>query len=231
MIGAETVLAVIPARGGSKGVMRKNIRPLAGKPLLAWSIEAARLCPEIDRLILSSEDDEIIATARAHGCEVPFPRPPELAGDDARAIDVALHLLDTLPESYDWLLWLQPTSPLRCAEDIRNALRLAVERRADSVVGVTPADKSPYWMFHVQADGAMEPVLSGDATRRNRQELPPVCQLNGALNLVRTAWIRQSHRFIDARTLAYVMPPERSLDIDSERDFLVAEWWLRASGV
>ncbi|MEO5345222.1 MAG: acylneuraminate cytidylyltransferase family protein [Magnetococcus sp. YQC-9] len=226
MIGHETVLAVIPARGGSKGVKRKNIRPLTGKPLLAWTIEAARNCPEIDRLILSSEDAEIIATARAWGCEVPFARPMELAGDEARASDVALHLLSTLPESYDWLLWLQPTSPLRTGADISAALHLAASQPIDSLVSVTPVEKSPYWMFHLQSDGAMQPLLPGDATRRNRQELPPVHQLNGAINLVRTQWFRASHRFIDSDTRAYVMPAERSLDIDTERDFRLAEWWL-----
>ncbi|MBF0213572.1 MAG: acylneuraminate cytidylyltransferase family protein [Magnetococcales bacterium] len=226
MIQDATVLAVIPARGGSKGVPRKNIRPLAGKPLLAWSIEAALACPEIDRLVLSSEDEEIMAVARQWGCDVPFPRPAELATDDALSLDVAMHLLATLPEPYDFLVWLQPTSPLRAPEDISRCLRLCMESGAQSAVTVTPAEKSPHWMYHVEPSGAMRPLLAGDATRTNRQALPPVYQLNGAVYVARIPWMRQAGRMMNERSLACVMPAERSIDIDSERDFHLAEWWL-----
>ncbi|MBF0189993.1 MAG: acylneuraminate cytidylyltransferase family protein [Magnetococcales bacterium] len=226
MMQEATVLAVIPARGGSKGVIRKNIRPLGGKPLLAWTIEAALACPQIDRVILSSEDEEIMATARQWGCEVPFPRPMALAGDETRAIDVALHLLATLPERYDFLVWLQPTSPLRTPQDITACLRLCVEHNAHSAVTVTQVDKSPHWMFHVAPSGTMRPVLPGDATLSNRQSLPPVHRLNGAVYVANTTWLRHSGRFVDAQTLACIMPPERSLDIDSEADLHMAAWWL-----
>ncbi|MBF0295824.1 MAG: acylneuraminate cytidylyltransferase family protein [Magnetococcales bacterium] len=229
MIHGASVLAVIPARGGSRGVARKNIRMVAGKPLLAWTIEAARGCPEIDRLVLSSEDAEIIAIARQWGCECPFPRPPELAADHTLAIDVALHLLATLPERYDYLVWLQPTAPLRTAQDITDCLELCVREGADSCVTVTPAEKPPWWMFFVDEAGAMRPVLPGDHTRANRQDLPRAHLLNGAVLVARTDWLQRSARFMDAHTRALVMPPERSLDIDSERDLLVAEWLLSRS--
>ncbi|MBF0126783.1 MAG: acylneuraminate cytidylyltransferase family protein [Magnetococcales bacterium] len=226
MIDGASVLAVIPARGGARGVARKNVRMVAGKPLLAWTIEAALACPELDRLILSSEDAEIIATARQWGCESPVPRPPELATDHALAIDVALHLLTALPERYDYLVWLQPTSPLRQGEDISRCLQLCVRERAMSAVTVTRAEKPPHWMYFVADSGAMRPVLPGDHTRVNRQDLPGAYVLNGAVLVVRTAWLRQSARFMDENTKALVMPPQRSLDIDTERDLFLADWLL-----
>src|SRR5262245_25182815 len=128
MIDAKRVLGLITARGGSKGVPRKNVRPLGGKPLLAWTIEAARNAPVIDRLILSSDDAEIIEVARAWGCEVPFVRPPELATDTADSVEVVRHALSTLGEDYDYVVLLQPTSPLRTGEDIENCVRLCDAR-------------------------------------------------------------------------------------------------------
>ncbi|MEO5334745.1 MAG: acylneuraminate cytidylyltransferase family protein [Magnetococcus sp. YQC-5] len=231
MIDSASVLAVIPARGGSKGLPRKNIRQMAGKPLLAWTIEAALACPEIDRLILSSDDEEIIAIARQWGCHSPFPRPKNLAQDDTLSIDVALHLLATLPEQYDYLIWLQPTSPLRTATDISDCLHLCVKHQAMSAVTVTPTDKSPYWMFFVDDCGAMRPILPGDHTQANRQELPVAYGLNGAVYVVKTSWLQQSRRFMDQNTLACVMPPQRSVDIDSERDLFLAEWLLSAQNM
>ncbi|MBF0439711.1 MAG: acylneuraminate cytidylyltransferase family protein [Magnetococcales bacterium] len=226
MINGCSVLAVIPARGGSKGVERKNIRMLAGKPLLAWTIEAARACPEIDRVILSSEDEEIMDVARQLGCEVPYVRPYWLAQDDTRAIDVALHLLETLSERYDYLVWLQPTSPLRSADDISACLQLCVRHGAMSAVTVALVDKSPYWIYFVDSSGGMQPLLPGEMRHDNRQKMPPVHALNGAVYVANTAWLQRTARFVDDHTKAYVMPMERSVDIDTHRDFFLAEWFL-----
>lgn len=227
MIGTAKILAVIPARGGSKGIARKNIRPVAGKPLIAWTIEAAQATPEIDRLILSSEDEEIITTARLFGCECPFPRPLELAQDNSTAIEVALHLLANLQEQYDYLVWLQPTSPLRTPDDILACMRLCVHDQTMSVVSVSLVEKNPGWMFYLDETNTLSPVLPlADHTRSNRQQLPQAYALNGAVYVTKIDWLLQSARFMDQHTKAYIMPPERSVDIDSQRDLLWAEWLL-----
>lgn len=222
MIGTKTVLAIIPARGGSKGVPRKNIRDVAGKPLIAWTIEAARKSVYIDRLILSSDDAEIIWVAGEWGCEAPFVRPAELARDDTPGIDPVLHALGALPDKYDYVVLLQPTSPLRAAQDIDGCIERCCLTAADSCVSVTVPDKSPFWMFTLDDRGEMRPLLETSGQYTRRQNLPAVYALNGAVYVARTAWLAASRSFIAAGTLACVMPSERSLDIDSETDLLLA---------
>lgn len=217
MIDGKQVLAVIPARGGSKGVPGKNIRAVGGKPLIAWTIEAARNSRFVDRVILSSDDQEIMHVAREHGCEVPFEREARLAEDDTPTIDVVLDALDRCP-GYDWVLLLQPTSPLRTASDIDQAIERCVQHRAPACVSVCPAQESPYWMFTVQADAQLQPLLP-DVRLTRRQDLPPVYSLNGAIYLARTEWLRQEKKFISQGTVAYEMPVQRSVDLDTESDF------------
>lgn len=222
MIAGQRVLGVIPARGGSKGVPRKNIRPLAGKPLLAWSCAAALACPQIDRLVISSDDAEIIQVAKQWGCEAPFVRPQDLASDHAVAIDVALHVLATLPEHYDFMVWLQPTSPFRTGDDITACLNLCVERQASSCVSVSPTAKTPFWTFFHKEDGRLQPILGPEALLLNRQDLPQTYALNGAIYVAKTHWLKAGRQFMDADSLAYIMPQERAIDIDTETDFLLA---------
>lgn len=222
MIGKQTVVAVIPARGGSKGLPRKNILDLAGKPLIAWTIEAARACPYIDRLVLSSDDAEIMATARQWGCEVPFVRPKGLADDDASSMDVALHALKTLEQSFDYLVWLQPTSPLRQSGDISACLEICHQHQAPACVSVTEAGKSPYWMYYISDDNDLNPVMPRDLTALRRQELPAAFTLNGAVYVSRIDRMRQTRRFMNGGAKAYLMPADRSIDIDSELDFKIA---------
>ncbi|MBF0371189.1 MAG: acylneuraminate cytidylyltransferase family protein [Magnetococcales bacterium] len=222
MIGGKKVLGVIPARGGSKGVPRKNIRDLGGKPLIAWTIEAAKACPHIDRLVLSSEDEEIMAVAREWGCEVPFPRPKELAGDNTLAIDVALHLLESLQERYEFMVWLQPTSPLRSSEDITRCLELCLEEGVPGSITVCDAGKSPYWMYEVEASGNMTPILKRDITGLQRQDLPQAYTLNGAVHVARVDYVLNKRKFPNGNSKAYIMPPNRSIDIDTELDFKIA---------
>ncbi|MBF0162244.1 MAG: acylneuraminate cytidylyltransferase family protein [Magnetococcales bacterium] len=224
----QSVLAIIPARGGSKGLPGKNILPLAGKPLIAWSIETARACPEIDRLILSSDDAEIIATAQAWGCEVPFIRPPHLANDTASTLAVLLHALESLPERYEWLVLLQPTSPLRWAADISACLEICRREAAPACVTVT-ATKTPLWSYFLEADGRMVPILGRDNTRVGRQQLPAAYQLNGAVYVARCDWFQQQQTFVHAETRAHVMPPERSVDIDTAFDLRWAEFLWHSS--
>jgi CMP-N,N'-diacetyllegionaminic acid synthase len=217
-----SVLGLIPARAGSKGVARKNLRELAGKPVLAWTVEAALACQLLDRVLVSTDDDEIAAFARACGAEVPFARPAELANDDTPDLPVYRHALEALGDEFDVVAWLRPTAPLRTADDIAAAVRLLDETGADCVRSVCEAEHSPYWMGRVE-EGRLVPLL-GDPPPR-RQLLPPVYRLNGAVDAVRCASVGDELFGGDVR--AYVMPRERSVDLDTELDFLLAEALLR----
>lgn len=217
MIDGRSVLAVIAARGGSKGLPGKNILPVGGKPLLAWTIEAARGAACIDRLVLSSDDEAIIAVARAHGCEVPFRRPPELATDEAASIDVVLHALDALP-GHDIVVLLQPTSPLRTAADIDAACARLARKAVPACVSVSPAEQSPYWMYRLDACQVLLPLLEAPPGVVRRQDLPPVYALNGAIYAADVAWLRCTRAFVTHETVALVMPTERSIDIDTSDD-------------
>jgi len=222
MIGNKKILAVIPARGGSKGLPRKNVLPLAGKPLIAWTIEAALACSFIDRLVLSSDDPEIMSIAKLWGCEVPFVRPDELAGDQARSVDVALHALDSLGGGFDYLLSLQPTSPLRLTADINATVTLCHETEAPACVTVSETGKSPYWTYFVEAEQRMAPIMGRDMPRVRRQNLPVAHALNGAVHIAHIDWLRKAKKFLGPDTRAQVMPPERSIDIDTDLDFKLA---------
>ncbi|MDP3871348.1 MAG: acylneuraminate cytidylyltransferase family protein [Methyloversatilis sp.] len=224
MIDGATVLAIIPARGGSKGVPGKNIRRAGGKPLIAWTIEAASASSLIDRVVLSSDDEKIINVARAHGCEVPFVRDLALAGDDTPAIDVVVDVLDRCGDP-TWVVLLQPTSPLRTAADIDGAIRLCVAREAFSCVSVCAVQQSPYWMFQLSDDHRLLPLFPEAAITR-RQDLPEVHALNGAVYVARADWLRQERRFVASGTIGYEMPLERSLDIDTESDFMHLKYLL-----
>ncbi|MBF0184166.1 MAG: acylneuraminate cytidylyltransferase family protein [Magnetococcales bacterium] len=226
MIAGQSVLAVMPARGGSKGLPGKNCRLLHGKPLLAWTIAVARQCTAIDRLILSSEDATIIATAEQWGCEVPFIRPAHLATDSASGIDVLRHALQSLPQRYEWLVLLQPTSPLRLAEDITACLQRCQQEQAPACVAVTPV-KTPYWSYFLTENQELQPVMGQDATRVGRQQLPVAYALNGAVYVARCDWFMQQGGFVGPGTRAHVMPPERSVDIDTLFDWQWAEWLLQ----
>ena len=222
MIGDETVLAIIPARGGSKRLPRKNLRELAGKPLIAWTIEAARGSRYLDRVMLSSEDEEIMGVARALGCEVPFARPAELATDEAPGIAPVLDALSRLP-GYAWVVLLQPTSPLRSAEDIDGCIETCVRLKAPACVSVTLSPKKPYWMYAIGERGKLVPLAEAP-----KSAPPPTAHvLNGAMFMARTDWLLEHRDFISVDTVAHVMPPERSVDIDDALDFEFAGFLLQ----
>ncbi len=221
MIDGQRILAMIPARGGSKGVPGKNLRPLGGKPLIAWTIETARRSGLIDRLVLSSDDAEIIRVARAWGCEAPFVRPPELARDDTPGIAPAQHCVRAIP-GYDYLVILQPTSPFRTADDIDGAIARCVGRRAKALVSVSEAAQHPSWMFSLDASDHLTPLLA-EAPPARRQELSEVFALNGAIYVARCDWLAETQTLLGPDTLAYVMDRKRALDIDTALDFAVAE--------
>jgi CMP-N,N'-diacetyllegionaminic acid synthase len=218
MIGHRKVLALVPARGGSKGLPGKNILPVEGRPLLAWTIDAARAARVIDRIVLSSDDEDIMAAARACGCEVPFRRPSALATDTATSIDVVIHALDQLP-GYEIVVLLQPTSPLRTAVDIDAAAEKLAASGAPACVSVRTAEETPYWMYFLGTNDSLRAVIETPDGITRRQDLPSVYTLNGAIYFADTQWLRRTRTFVTRETVGYVMPPERSLDIDTRADF------------
>ncbi|RZI99505.1 MAG: acylneuraminate cytidylyltransferase family protein [Brevundimonas sp.] len=224
MIGGRSVLAVITARGGSKGLPRKNLAPFRGAPLIAWTIRAAQAARSIDRLILSSDDPEIIETARALGCEAPFRRAPELASDTAASIDVLLDAADRVP-GYDIVVLLQPTSPLRTAEDIEETLAAMAEGGAPGAVSVSEAPCHPYLIFGRDAAGRLSPFVEKPAELGwRRQDLPPAYRVNGAVYAADLTWLRACRSLcVAGETAAYEMPVDRSIDIDTLKDLQAAE--------
>jgi CMP-N-acetylneuraminic acid synthetase len=222
---AMDCLALIPARGGSKGIPRKNVRVFSGRPLIEWTIDAARKSDVPARVVVSTEDPEIAAISRRAGAEVPFTRPARLALDESTAIDVVLSALDWFEEHERWIpetvLLLQPTSPLRSADDLRGAAQRLVASGADAVVSVQRAQENPFWMKTTDDAGRLHNLLEAPSLRR--QDLPSVYLLNGAIYLTKTAALRQHRSFSPPDTVAYVMPIERSVDIDTEADWQCAE--------
>lgn len=221
------ILAIIPARGGSKGVPRKNLRELAGKPLIAWTIEEAKKSRHIERVILSSEDDEIIEVAKQYGCEVPFKRPIELAQDDTPGIEPVLHAIEQCP-GYDYVVLLQPTSPLRTVEDIDGCIEKLLSIGGDFCVSVTEPEKSPYWMYTLEND-KMVPLLAQDRLITRRQDLTKCYVLNGAVYVAQVKKLVERKSFLVDDTLAYIMKPEHSLDIDTLVDLKICEGLLKSN--
>jgi CMP-N,N'-diacetyllegionaminic acid synthase len=224
VISGKKVLAVITARGGSKGIPRKNIREIGGKPLIAWSIEAAKKSKYIDKLVLSSEDPEIISVAKGLGCEAPFVRPKELAQDDTPGVDPVLHALEKL-EGYDYVVLLQPTSPLRSAGDIDACIENCVKQKASSCVSVSEPSKSPYLTYKMDTKSLLLPLLKGKFQRR--QDLPQAYGVNGAVYVAKSEWLKNKKGFMGEDTIGYVMPPERSIDVDTELDIVFVEALLK----
>jgi N-acylneuraminate cytidylyltransferase len=222
MIRDKKVLGIIPARGGSKGVPRKNIRVVAGKPLIAWTIEEAKKSKFIDRLILSSNDAEIIAVAREWGCDVPFIRPSELSQDGTPGVEPVIHALMELPD-YDYVVMLQPTSPLRSVGDIDGCIEKCINSNSNACVSVVEPDKSPYWMYFLDDRDKMTPFVETQEQFLRRQDLPKVYSLNGAVYVAEKNWLIQGRSFLTRETVGYEMPIERSLDIDTNIDFNIAE--------
>lgn len=217
MFQNKKILAIIPARGGSKGVPRKNIRLAGGKPLISWIIEAAQKSVYIDRLILSSDDDEIIQVAQKCGCEVPFIRPYELAQDNSSISDVVLHALNQIP-GYDYVMVLQPTSPLTIEDDIDGCIELCISSGYKSLVSVTEPNKSPYWMFKMGPSNQLEPILGQKYLQKRRQDLPSAYIPTGAVYIAESIWFLHNKSFYSEMTSGYIIPSRRSLDIDTEDD-------------
>lgn len=225
MINNNKILAVIPARGGSKGIPRKNIKQLGGKPLIAWTIEEAQKSKYIDRLILSSEDEEIISVAKSYGCDVPFVRPIALAQDETPGIAPILHALQQTP-GYDIVVVLQPTSPLRKVNDIDDSLAFLEQRQAAVCISISEVTKNPYWMFTLDGNLNLHKILETNNMIARRQDLPKIYAPNGALYISKIEYIKKYNSFYTKDTLGYIMPAERAHDIDIELDFLICNHLL-----
>lgn len=237
MPDVHQVLALIPARGGSKGIPRKNLVPLAGLPLIAHTIRAALGAPEISRVIVSTEDQEIADISRSYGAEVPFLRPAALARDDTPSYEVVKHALGWLAQNQNYrpteLVLLQPTSPLRQACHIQAALEIFRAGNHDSVVSVTLVDQHPFWMFSLNDERTLEPFIKEHPSVLRRQDLPPLYRLNGAVYVTSPHIIFTTDGLVGRKIGAYVMPEELSLDIDQPKDLIEAEasmeWLKKAS--
>lgn len=227
MVGPESaVIAIVPARGGSKGLPGKNLRSLAGKPLIIHTLECARATRHIDRIIVSTDDEAIAAVARSvPGVEVPFRRPAALADDTAGAIDVYFHAVDWL-EAYESrrpasICALLPTAPLRLPADIDACIDL-FERRQASVVLSVVAAKPAAWQQMLGDDARLGPVPGIEASIENRQGLGRVVVPNGAIQVLDIAALARAWTYFGPRSYGYEMPADRSIDIDTEADFRIA---------
>lgn len=225
------VLAVVPARGGSKGLPRKNLALIDGHPLVGHAIRAARACPLLTRIVLSSEDEAVCEVAREYGADVPFIRPSDLAGDEAKSIDVTLHALEFVEQeegrSYDAVCLLEPTSPLRTSEDVTAAVKLLSDSGADAVISVYRIETPhPFKTLEI-VDGHLRPFLPQWRPNLLRQELPPVYAVNGAVYCVRRAALTRDRSFWGQCAAPYVMPGIRSINIDTEIDLEFAEFLLK----
>lgn len=219
MFKGKTFLAVIPARGGSKRLPRKNVLDLAGNPLIAWTIEAAKNSKYIDHFVVSTDDQEISDVSKKYGAEV-LTRPGELATDTASSVDVVLHAIAAQSQSCDYVILLQPTSPLRTAEHIDEAIELLFEKSANAVISVCETDHSPLWANTLPEDGNMGSFIREEVQGKRSQDLPIFYQLNGAIYLVNAVNFKQSKSFIQAtNSYAYIMSKKDSVDIDTDLDF------------
>lgn len=220
-----TSIAIIPARSGSKGLPDKNILPLKGKPLLAYSVEAAHASGMFDVIHVSTDSSHYADIARDFGADEPFLRSAETSSDTASSEDAIREVLLRYRERgqlFETFMLLQPTSPLRTAEDICAAFRLLEEKRADSVISVCEMEHSPLWANTLPADGNMADFIRAEGNKR-RQELDTYYRMNGAIYLVNSDFFLRTGSLYGDNSYAYKMPAGRSVDIDGRTDFLIAE--------
>jgi CMP-N-acetylneuraminic acid synthetase len=232
------ILGLINARGGSKGVPRKNVRPLLGIPLIAHAIRVGLRSSSVNHLLVSTDDHEIATVAREHGADVPFMRPAELATSSALQIDAIRHALSFLEdrgEHFDAVLLLQPTTPFRLTQDIEGAVALMNASGAETVISV--ADVSghhPLTCYTGNPEMGLSPMLSANPAGVRRQDFAPVWWRNGAIYLMRRDVIMDRKSLYGSSVLGYVMPPERSINIDVPLDWVIAEavgGWLVKQGL
>lgn len=230
MYKGKRVLALVPARGGSKGIPGKNIRPLAGKPLIAWSIEHGLESRYIDRVVVSTDDVRIARIAKKHGADVPFLRPARLATDKAATMDVVLHALKTLQgagDEYDFLVLLEPTSPLREAADLDRAIERLINNRrgAESIVGVSQVLAAhPCFDVSIDRKGFIKPYVGGRTVKViRRQDLMELYFFEGSLYIATVASLLRRKAFYHEKTLPYIVPKWKSPEVDDITDWVCIE--------
>ncbi len=226
------MIAIIPARAGSKGLPGKNIKPLCGKPLVAYTIKAALKATSINRVIVSTDSEEIACIAKDAGAEIPFLRPPELATDDSIALDAYMYtcnkLIDKESISIESFTVLQPTSPLRNSHDINNAIEIFNSKHADSVISVKENPTPIEWLKVIKANGVLNSLSSNEVNQLlNRQVYKKTYVPNGAIYVFRLSFLVKQKHYYSERTYPYIMPLERSVDIDSSIDFDIAEHMMQ----
>ena len=221
------VLAVIPARGGSRGVPKKNIRPVKGKPLIIYTIEVAKRCEVITDLVVSTDDPEIRKISTNNGVEVPFIRPADLATDTALAIPTIQHSVRMMEKKkktvYDIVVMLQPTSPLRSVNDISESLQLLLDSDADGIISVVQVNNFHPMKMKKIIEGFLVNYEKPPVENPPRQLLPPVYIVNGAIYATKRDTLMKNDSFIGKKCLPYIMPEERSVNIDSILDFKLIE--------
>ncbi len=218
-------LAIIPARGGSKGIPNKNIMDICGKPLIAYTIEAAKKSKYIDEFVVSTDSASIKVVAEKYGAKVPFLRPQELSSDTAKSIDVVLHTIDFYKNknmNFDYILLLQPTSPLRTFKHLDEAIEKLIEANRNSLISVREVDENPVIMRTIQA-GKLREVISFGGTNLRRQDLPAFYIFNGAIYINSSDMLVNEKKFVDEDTIPYVMDRESSVDIDTMLDAKLVE--------
>lgn len=227
------ILGLIPARGGSKGVPKKNIRMVAGKPLIAYAIECALKCPSLDRVVVSTDSEEIAAVARQHGAEVPFMRPAELASDTAAMVPVLEHAITEIEketaESVEFLVLIDSTAPLRIPDDIEQALAICKQDDCDAVISASEAHRNPYFNMVKEENGYVRLVCEPATPVGRRQDAPQVYDVNTVVWVWRRDALMKDHARIPKRTKLYLIPRERSIDLDTELDFKLLERLLTNS--
>ena len=222
MINGETVLAIVPARGGSKRLPRKNLLPLHGKPLIVWTIEAGLKSEYVDKLVVSSEDPEILDIAKHSHAET-IERPAALARDDTSTFNVVEDILIRVGADFDILVLLQPTSPLRTQTHIDQAFSLMVKKKADAIISVSSPDHSPLWANTLPNDDNMESFISDKLKHLRSQDLPQYFQINGAIYICRSKrLLEEKSFFLKQKIFAYRMSRRDSIDIDEPIDLELA---------
>jgi len=213
----KKILAVITARAGSKRLPNKNILDLAGKPLIAWTIEAALKSKYIDKLIVSTDSEQIADISKQFGAEVPFIRPKELSSDTVDSISVLKHAIEFHKNEFYYVILLQPTSPLRTVNDIDKALKM-LNSKTKAVVSVCETNHSPLWSNILPEDLSMTNFIRPEVKGKRSQDLPIYYRLNGAVYISEISYLERNNGFIGSKTRAYIMPKERSIDVDTKLD-------------
>tara|TARA_B110000008_G_scaffold279997_1_gene330497 strand:- start:11001 stop:11702 length:702 start_codon:yes stop_codon:yes gene_type:complete len=231
MIGSKRLVAIIPARGGSKRLPRKNILDLAGKPLIAWTIEAGLKSKYVDRVIVSTDDEEIAEISKKYGADVPFIRPKELASDTSSIINAVRHAIQLLRENgddFEYILLLQPTSPLRTEEHINQAIQLLIEKKADGVLSIVKVDHPVEWTNTLPEDCSMDGFFSDEMKGLNSQEFPTRYMLNGAIYISKIEKkLTSDFMVLRSNCYGYIMNKFDSVDVDTYYEYKLSEFLIK----